>query len=78
MKQVMYIGPDIKGIVKKNEIFTYFPMAVVEQVERIYSPARELFVSMDDIVSKRNERDRAGSALNLIYKIVKNSTTTRR
>ena len=77
MKQVMYIGPDIKGIVKKNEIFLYYPQMTIEQVQQKYEPAGELFVSMDDIVEKRRERDRTGSALNLIYQIVKNNTTRR-
>ncbi len=73
----MYIGPDIKGVVKKNEVFTYYPVAIMEQAQQIYGPVRELFVSMDDIVEKRRERDRTGSALNLIYQIVKSSITRR-
>ncbi len=77
MKQIMYIGPDIKGIVKKNEIFTFSPVAIMEQVQQIYGPARELFISMNDIVEKRRERDITGSELNLIYQIVKSNTIRR-
>lgn len=70
MKQVMYIGPGIRGIVRKSEVFTYMPETVIEQVAAIYGPARQMFVSMDNIVEKKKEMNRGGSALNLIYNML--------
>ncbi len=66
----MYIGPGIKGVVRKNEIFAYVPETVIEQVAVVYEPARQLFVSMDNIVEKKKEMNRAGSPLNLIYSML--------
>lgn len=31
MNQIMYIGPDVKGVVKRNQIFTYDPKEVKEK-----------------------------------------------
>lgn len=71
MKQVMYLGPDIKGIVRKNQIFVYNPEKVIGQACGISPLARELFVPMDNIVQSRNELRRKGSFLNLAYMKVK-------
>lgn len=68
MKQVMYLGPDIKGIVRKNQIFAYYPEKVIEQACGVSPLAGKLFVPMDDIVCFRNELRREGSFLNLAYK----------
>lgn len=70
MKQIVYIGPTIRGLVKKNQIFTYKPEAVMEQVKRVSMYTEYLFVRMDDIVSRRNELREQGSLLNISYKIV--------
>ncbi len=68
MKQVMYLGPDIKGIVRKNQIFAYYPENVIEQACEVSPLAKYLFVQMDNIVYSRNELRREGSFLNLSYK----------
>lgn len=73
MRQIMYIGPDIKGIVRKNEIFTYAPREIIILAGRVYGPAMELFVPMDRIVEKKQEINRPGSTLALIYQITENS-----
>ena len=72
MKQVMYIGPDIKGIVRKNQIFTYMPEDVINQACGINKLAKHLFVQMDDIVQKRKELRIQGTFLNLVYKKIEN------
>lgn len=72
MKQVMYIGPDIKGIVRKNQIFTFMPEDVINQACEINKLAKHLFVPMDNIVQKRKELFRQGTFLNLVYKKVEN------
>lgn len=68
MKQVMYIGPDIRGIVRKNQIFTYEPKEVIEKAAAINASARLFFVPMDEIVESKNELRRQGSFLNITYK----------
>lgn len=69
MKQTtIYIGPDIKGVVKKNEVFDYRPQKIVDQARRAYGPSENLFVPISKIVEKKAELRTQGSALALIYK----------
>ena len=68
MKQVMYLGPDIRGLVRKNQIFTYYPEDVIRRACEMNRLARHLFVSMENIVQKKEELRREGSFLNLVYK----------
>ncbi len=70
MKQIAYIGPTIRGLVKKNQIFTYEPKAIMEKAGRLSMYTGYLFVRMDDIVSKRKELREQGTLLNISYKIV--------
>lgn len=67
---IMYLGPDLNGIVRHNQIFTYRPEKVMQQACEINPLARHLFVSMDNIVSCKNELGRTGSFLNLAYQKV--------
>lgn len=78
MKQIMYIGPDIKGIVRKNQIFTYYPGDLIQRACVVSPLARHLFVPMDDIVQGRNELRREGSFLNLAYGKVKKEADNER
>lgn len=78
MKQVMYLGPDIKGVVRKNQIFTYHPHDLIERVCKVSPLAKNLFVPMDDIVQSRNELRREGSFLNLAYRKVKKEVNDER
>ena len=71
MKQTMYLGPNLKGVVRRNQIFTYHPEDVIKQACEINPLAKHLFVSMDDIVSSKNELRRTGSFLNLTYQKLK-------
>lgn len=68
---IMYLGPDLKGIVRHNQIFAYRPEKTIEQASEIAPLARHLFVSMEDIVKKKKELRRAGSFLYLVNKKVK-------
>lgn len=71
MKQIVYIGPTIRGLVKKNQIFTYEPKEIMEKAGEVSRYTGYLFVGMDDIVSKRNELRKQGTLLNISYKKVK-------
>jgi hypothetical protein len=64
----MYLGPDLKGIVRKNQIFTYHPDRVIEEACGISPLAKHLFVEMDNIAEIKKELNREGSFLNLTYK----------
>lgn len=71
MKQTVYIGPTIRGLVKKNQIFTYAPKEIMEKAREVSGYTAYLFVKMDDIVSKRNELRTKGTLLNISYEKVK-------
>lgn len=77
MIQIMYIGPDIRGVVRKNQIFTYQPEEVINQASAIDGLAKHLFVPMDDIVGKKNELRRQGSFLNVAYRQLEKKTMRR-
>ena len=70
LKQIVYIGPAIKGVVKKNQIFTYRPERIMEEAKKVSVYTEYLFVQMDDIVSKRDELRQTGTLLNISYKNV--------
>ena len=74
----MYLGPELKGVVRHNQIFTYHPEKVIGQACGICSLARHLFVSMDNIVSCKNELRRAGSFLSLAYQKTEKKEKDRR
>ncbi|MBO5032143.1 MAG: hypothetical protein J6C19_07975 [Lachnospiraceae bacterium] len=67
MKQIMYLGPGIKGIVRRNQIFTYWPETVIGQACAFSPLAKYLFVPMDNIVQCKKELRKQGSFLNLVY-----------
>ena len=63
MKQIVYIGPTIRGVVKKNQIFTYEPERIKKAAKKVSVYTGYLFVKMDDIVSKRDELRKTGTLL---------------
>lgn len=67
----MYLGPNLKGIVRHNQIFTYLPEEVIKQACAIEPLAMHLFVNMDEIVAYKNELRTDGSFLNLAYQKVR-------
>ena len=74
----MYLGPDLKGIVRRNQIFTYHPEEVIRRASEVCNLASHLFVSMDNIVSKKNELRRRGSFLDLAYQKIEKAEKNRR
>lgn len=69
--RIMYLGPNLKGIVRHNQIFTYHPEEVIEEACAVSPLAKHLFVTMDDIVTSKNELRKEGSFLNLAYQKVR-------
>ncbi len=67
MNQIMYIGPDVKGVVKRNQIFTYDPKEVKEKVKKMYEPAGGLFVKMEFAPVQRKSVCTEGTLLNITY-----------
>jgi hypothetical protein len=69
---VMYLGPDIKGVVRHNQIFTYQPADVIERAGKVHPLTEAFFVEMEHVVEKKKELRREGSFLNLAFtKILK-------
>lgn len=72
MKNVMYIGPTIKGVVKENQVFPDDPVAVKTKAAEVSILTKYFFVGMDDIVAARNELERDYSFLDICYgKVIK-------
>ncbi|MCM1058317.1 MAG: hypothetical protein NC517_12030 [Firmicutes bacterium] len=76
--RIMYLGPELKGIVRHNQIFTYQPDEVIEQARKVCGLAGHLFVSMDNIVSCKSELRRADSFLSLTYQKTEKAEKDRR
>ncbi len=70
MTNVMYIGPTMRGIVRRNQIYTYTPTEVIEKATEVSELAKYFFIGMDDIVSAKNELKRENSFLDIAYKKV--------
>jgi len=68
MMSIMYIGPSITGLVRKNQIFLYDPKLIIAAAKEIYPGAGALFIPINKIVEKKYELAREGSALNVAYK----------
>ena len=66
----MYLGPDLKGIVRHNQIFTYKPDEVIEKACEQNKLAKHLFVQMENIVENKKELRRLGSFMSIAYKKV--------
>lgn len=75
---VMYLGPDLKGIVRHNQIFTYHPEKVIKQAGMVCGLAKHLFVQMDNIVTIKSDLRRSGSFLNVTYQKIEKAERNRR
>lgn len=64
---IMYIGPELNGITRANQIFNYDPVAVKEAAGKVEPLTRYLFVELDNIVSAKKELHTPGSLLFLAY-----------
>lgn len=63
----IYIGPNLKGIVRRNQVFTYKPEKIIEQACELNKLAGNMFIPMDKIVESKEELRRSGSFLNIAY-----------
>ena len=63
----MYIGPNLKGIVRHNQIFTYKPEKIIEQACELNKLAGNMFIPIDKIVESKKELRTLGSFLNIAY-----------
>lgn len=63
----MYLGPAIKGVTRRNQIFNYDPTEIKAAAEGISPSAKYLFVDLEDIATKKNELNTPGSLLALAY-----------
>lgn len=66
-KFVMYLGPAIKGVARKNQIFNYDPKEIKERVGAILPASKYLFVDLEEIATKKKELNTPGSLLALAY-----------
>lgn len=66
----MYIGPDLKGIVRHNQVFTYKPDEVIRKACEQNKLTKHLFIQMENIVESKNELRRPGSFLSIAYEKV--------
>lgn len=66
----MYIGPDLKGIVRHNQVFTYKPDEVIGKACEQNKLTKHLFIQMENIVESKNELRRPGSFLSIAYEKV--------
>lgn len=65
--RIMYLGPNLKGIVRRNQVFAFNPEKVIEEACKVNPIAKHLFVNMDNIVTHKEELRRPGSFLNIAY-----------
>lgn len=67
MENYMYLGPDIPGVVLRNQIFTYKPDAIIEEARGKCELAKYLFVPMTNIVKAKNDLREQGSIINAAF-----------
>lgn len=73
MKQKMYLGPTVPGVVKENEIFIgELPKEAEDRAKRDRHFAR-LFVPMDEVMEARQKMQAEGSVLSVAYDNVEKS-----
>lgn len=70
----IYIGPNLKGIVRRNQIFTYKPEKIIEQTCEVNKLAGSMFIPMDKIVESKKELRSPGSFLNIAYEKIEKTS----
>lgn len=70
MNQIMYIGPRIPGVVRRNQVFLTAPEEIMAKAQEVSKMTKYLFVRMDDIVEKKTELSSKGSVLHTAYREV--------
>ena len=73
MKQRMYLGPTVPGIVKENEIFKGELPERAEERARADKHFARLFVPMDKVMEARQGMQAEGSVLSIAYANVEKS-----
>ncbi len=68
MRNTIYLGPEIRGVVRRNQMFLDTPSEVIEKAKEICEQAKYLFVKMDDILPAKKELKRENSFLDIAYK----------
>ena len=70
MINVIYLGPEIRGTVKQNQIFSYDAADVKAKAAQISELTQYLFVPMDDVVAGKNALKTQGSLMNIAFRKV--------
>lgn len=65
---IVYVGPTLKGIVRKNQIFQYDPVSIKEKAVSRFPYTKYLFVNMSEIVEVKKRLSTVGSLENTCYK----------
>jgi hypothetical protein len=64
---VIYIGPNIRGVVRHNQIFSHMPEKTVEKAMGIDPLAGCLFVEPKEARVKKKEAATRGTLLQIVY-----------
>lgn len=75
MTQIVYIGPFIHGLIRKNQVFAFYPKDTIAAAEKIHPIAKQLFVSMDDLPNAKRDLKTKGTLINTAYDILCKSLT---
>lgn len=71
MKQKMYIGPTVPGLIRENVIFRdELPKAVFDRMGKDKCFKR-LIIPMDDVMDAEKQMEQEGSVLSVAYETVK-------
>lgn len=71
MKQKMYIGPTVPGLIRENVIFRdELPKAVSDRMGKDKCFER-LIIPMDDVMDAEKQMEQEGSVLSVAYETVK-------
>ena len=73
MKQKMYLGPTVPGVVKENEIFIGELPKEAEDRAKMDRHFARLFVPMDEVMEARQKMQAEGSVLSVAYDNVEKS-----
>lgn len=65
---VMYLGPEIRGVVRHKQVFSYDANDVITEACEKEPLSKYLFVDMKDIASKKRELEEPGSLMNVAFK----------
>lgn len=63
----MYLGPIVKGVTRRNQIFNYDPQRIIDTVTAIEPTAKYLFVDLEDISAKKQELMKPDSVMAQAY-----------